>query len=145
MDNAAPCDLPVEQILSDFGMASPQGPPSPVVFVSSSAETLSDRLSDALSIPVPIPSSGEGAYLGACMGLKPSSGFSVRIESARLEGTQVTVCLDVQEPPPDSFTAAVLTSPFAVAVIRDLDPRDKNFSFVGNVGELDWQVVHLDG
>ncbi len=141
MDNAEPRDLPVEQILSDVGMASPQGPPSPVLFVSSSAETLSDRLSDALSIPVAIPSSGEGTYLGACMGLKPSGGFSVRFESARLEGTQVTICLDVQEPGPDSFAITVITSPFAVAVIRDLDPRDKNFS----VGELDWQVVHVDG
>lgn len=137
MDEEGAHDLPVEEILSDTGTGGAQGPPSPIMFVSPTAEGVSALLSDALSIPVQARSRGRGTYLGACMGLKPSGGFSVAIAGAVLQDAQVTVGLDVQEPDPDSFAITVLTSPFAVAVIRDLDPTDKSFS----VDRPDWPVV----
>lgn len=134
-------DLPVEQILTDPGLGA-QGPPFPQVFVASSADALSNAVSEALSIRVEVPGSGVATYLGVCMGLKPSGGFSVAIESARLAGNQVTVHLALQEVGRDELAFQAITSPFAVGVIRDLDHRDKTFSFVGG---LDWEVIRVGG
>ena len=72
------------------------------------------------------------------MGVKPSGGFSIAIESARLKGNQVTVYLILQELGQDEMAFQALTSPFAAAVIRELDPQDKAFSFVAKV---DWNFV----
>jgi|SRR5215204_116476 hypothetical protein len=142
MDFTEPRDLPVEkQDFKDLWLLA-QGPPSPEVFVAPSAGALSSALSDALSIVVEVSDSGVGTYLGACMGLKPSGGFSVAIESARLKGTKVTVHLVLEEPLPEASLFQAITSPFAVAVIRDLDAQGKNFSFVG---KLNWEVVHVGG
>jgi hypothetical protein len=74
------------------------------------------------------------------MGLRPSGGFAVAIESAQLRANQVTVKLALQELGRDEIAVQALTSPFALGVIRNLDPREKTFFIEAN---LDWEVVNL--
>ena len=53
----------------------------------------------------------------------------------------MTVRLALEEPPRDAILTQALTYPYAVAVIRELDPRGKDFSFVDEEGrELGWPV-----
>jgi hypothetical protein len=46
-----------------------------------------------------LPDSGREAYLTCYWGEKPTGGFSLGVESARLEGSRVTVRLALEEPP----------------------------------------------
>jgi len=130
LDNTESRDLRVQQILKELG--NEEGPEGPQGFVAASAAALSN------AIGVVVPDAGAGTYLAACMGVKPSAGFSVSVESASLERNHVTVQLALQEPGPDDLTAAVLIAPFAVAIIQDLDPKEKNFSFVA---KLNWRAT----
>jgi hypothetical protein len=141
MDCTEGRELAVRQILTDPGLGA-QGPPIPQVFVASSSAALSKALLNALSIRVDVPGLGVATYLGVCIGLKPSGGFAVGIESARLKGNHLTVHLVLQELGRDEIAFQAVTSPFAVCVIRDLDPRETTFSFVA---ELDWEVVRAGG
>ena len=128
-----PRDLLVEQISSGI---PGQGPESPQVVLAPSAAALSSAIDDAVP-----PDSGEGAYLPGYWGTKPTGGYSLAVESARLEGDRVTVRLALQEPPPDAILTQALTYPYAVAVVRDLDPQGKDFSFVDQGGqELGWPL-----
>jgi hypothetical protein len=129
-------DLQVAQISSG---APGQGPERPRVVLAPSAVALS-RI-----IGASIPDSGEGAYLAAYWGEKLTGGYSLAVNSARLEGGRVTVRLALKEPPPDAVVTQALTYPYAVAVLRDLDPRGKKFSFVDMNGrELGWPVRLAD-
>jgi hypothetical protein len=92
-----------------------------------------------------VPDSGEGTYLAAYWGEKPTGGYSLAVESARLEGDRVTVQLPLKEPPPDALVTQALTYPYAVGVLRDLDPRGKQFYFADQRGrELGWSVRPAD-
>ncbi len=128
-----PRDLLVEQISSgDPG----QGPESPQVLLAPSATALSGAIDDAVP-----PDSGDGTYLAVYWGTKPTGGYSLAVESARLEGDRVTVRLALKEPPPDVILTQALTYPYAVAVVRDLDPLGKDFSFVDKDGQdLGWPI-----
>ena len=67
-------------------------------------------------------------------------------EQAHLRGNRVTVRLALEVPPPDAILTQALTYPYAVAVVRDVDPQGKDFSFVDQDGrELDWPVRRVDG
>lgn len=132
-------DLPVEQILTELGMGA-QGPPYSQIFIASSADALANAVSNAMSIGVQVPDLGIATYLAVCMGVKPSGGFAVAIEFARLKGNQVIVYLALQEP--RGAATAALTSPFALGVIRDLDLQEKTFYLEA---KLDWEVVHVGG
>lgn len=126
-------DLLVEQISS--GVPG-QGPESPEVTLAPSAADLSSATGTVVA-----PNSGDGTYLAVYWGLKPTGGYSLAVESARLEGNRVTVRLALQEPPPDAILTQALTYPYAMAVIRDLDLLEKDFSFVDQEGqELGWPV-----
>ncbi len=117
-----------------------QGPERPRVVVAPSAEALSRE------IGAEVPDSGEGTYLAAYWGQKPTGGYSLAVRSARLEGENVTVGLALKEPPPDAIVTQALTYPYAVAVVRGLDPQGKRFSFVAGDGEeLDWPVRRAGG
>ncbi len=133
----APRDLRVGRISSgDAG----QGPEHPRVILAPSATALSEAMG------VDIPDSGNGTYLAAYGGEKPTGGYSLAVESARIEGDRVTVRLALKEPSPDEIVTQALTYPYAVAVVRDLDLRGKDFSFVDQDGkELDWPVRLVDG
>jgi PrcB C-terminal len=128
----APRDLRVERISSG---APGQGPEQPHIVVAPSAAALSE------AIGANVPGSGDGTYLAAYWGMKPTGGYSLGVESARLAGDRVTVRLVLEEPPRDAVVTQALTYPYAVAVVRDLDPRGKDFSFTDQSGrELGWPV-----
>ena len=135
--SGAPRDLRVERISA----GSPgQGPEQPRIIVAPSAATLSEATG------ADVPDSGAGAYLAAYWGRKPTGGYSLAVESARLEGDRVTVRLALEEPPRDAVVTQALTYPYAVAVVRDLDPRGKQFSVAGKSGrELGWPVRYAGG
>jgi hypothetical protein len=127
-----PRDLRVERISSD---APGQGPQQPRVVVAPSAAALSG------AVGANVPDSGSGTYLAAYWGEKPTGGYSMSVRSARLEGSRVTVRLALREPPRDAILTQALTYPYAVAVIRELDPGGKHFSFVDENGRaLGWPV-----
>ncbi len=133
----APRDLRVERISSG---APGQGPGQPRVILAPSAAALSGATG------ANVPDSGEGTYLAAYWGERPTGGYSLAVESARLEGDRVTVRLLLEEPPRDAVVTQALTYPYAVAVVRDLDPRGMDFSFTDQSGrELGWQVQLVDG
>jgi len=127
-----PRDLRVERISSD---APGQGPRQPQAVVATSAAALSGE------VGANVPDSGSGTYLAAYWGEKPTGGYSMSVRSARLEGSRVIVRLALREPPRDAILTQALTYPYAVAVIRELDPEGKDFSFVDDEGrELGWPV-----
>ena len=135
--SAAPLDLRVERISSG---APGQGPEHPRVIAAPSAAALSE------AIGASIPDSGGGAYLAVYWGEKPTGGYSLAVQSARLEGDRVTVRLLLDKPPPDAVVTQALTYPYAVVVLRDLDSRGKDFAILDREGrELDWPVRLVDG
>jgi PrcB C-terminal len=132
-----PRDLRVEQISAG---APGQGSERPRVIVAPSADALSTTIGEN------IPDSWKGAYLAAYWGQKPTGGYSLAVQSARLEGDRVTVWIALDEPPRDAVVTQALTYPYAVAVVRDLDPQGKRFSFTDQGGrELDWPVRIVGG
>jgi hypothetical protein len=125
-------DLRVERISSG---APGQGPEQPRIILAPSAAALSE------AIGANVPGSGTGTYLAAYWGEKPTGGYSLAVEFARLEGDRVTVRLVLKEPPRDAIVTQALTYPYVVAVVRNLDPRGKDFSFTDqNDRELGWPV-----
>ena len=132
-----PRDLRVERISSD---APGQGPQRPRAVAAPSAAALSGV------IGAHVPDSGSGTYLAAYWGEKPTGGYSMAVRSARLEEGRVTVRLFLREPPRDALLTQALTYPYAVAVVRGLNPDCKDFSFVDEAGrELDWPVRRAGG
>jgi hypothetical protein len=127
-----PRELPVERVSSG---APGQGPVRPRVIIASSAEVLSREIGGN------VPDSGEGTYMAVYWGRKPTGGYSLAVESARLEGNTVTVTLATKEPSPDAMVTQALTYPYAVATLEDLDPEGKRFDFADEEGrKLDWEV-----
>ena len=132
-----PRTLRVEKIFSN---APGQGPRKPNVILAPSASALSRELG------VEIPDSGRGTYLISYWGEKPTGGYSLTVESARLRGNRVTARLSLKRPPPDAILTQALTYPYVVTVVLDVDPRAKDFSFVDRDGqELGWPVRRIDG
>ncbi len=133
----APRDLRVERISSG---APGQGPDRPRVIVASSATALSKATGAR------VPDSGNGTYLAVYWGERPTGGYSLAVQSARLEGDRVMVRLVLEGPPRGAIVTQALTYPNAVAVVRDLDPRGMDFSFTDQRGrELGWPVRLVDG
>lgn len=90
------------------------------------------------------PDAGEGKYLAAFWGEKPTGGYTVEILSARTEGSQILVRLALMEPPPDAMVAQALTYPYAAAVLRGVDPGEKEFVLVTQDGrEIGWPVRNI--
>jgi hypothetical protein len=117
-----------------------QGPQRPRAVVAPSASALSE------AIGASVPESGSGTYLAAYWGEKPTGGYSMSVRSARLEGDRVTVRLSLEEPPRDAILTQALTYPHTVAMIRDLSPEGKAFSFADERGRgLDWPIRRAGG
>ena len=130
---AEPRDLRIERISSG---APGQGSQNPRVIAAPSASALSKEL--GASVP---PDSGEGIYLISYWGEKPTGGYSLAVESARLEGDRLMIRLRLEEPPPDAMVTQALNYPYAAAVVRDASLQEKEFSFVDQDGrKLDWPV-----
>ena len=135
--SGAPRDLRVERLSSG---APGQGPDQPRVIAASSATALSGATGAR------VPDSGDGTYLAVYWGEKPTGGYSLAVESARLEGGRVTVRLVLKEPPRGAIVTQALTYPYAVAVVRDLDPRGLDLSFTDQNGRgLGWPVRRANG
>jgi len=131
-----PRRLRVERIFSN---APGEGPRRPGVILAPSASALSKELG------AEIPDSGEGTYLISYWGEKPTGGYSLTIDSARLRGDRVTVNLSLERPPPDAIVTQSLTYPYVVAVVHAVDPKN-DFAFVDQQGrELGWPVRREDG
>ena len=131
-------ELRVVQITSK---APGQGPRSPRVILAPSAAALSRE--PGASAP---SDSGKATCLAAHWGEKPTGGYSLAVRSARLEGDRVTLRFALKEPPPDAIVTQALTYPYAVAVVRGLDPGGKDFLFVDQGGRrLDWPVRRAGG
>lgn len=132
-----PRDLIVEGISSG---APGQGPQRPRVVLAPSAEALSEELG------AEIPDSGGGTYLVAYRGERSTGGYSVNVTGARIEGGRVTVRLSLEGPPSDAIVTQVLTYPYAVSVVKELEPGGKEFAFESGSGErLDWPVRRVGG
>jgi PrcB C-terminal len=132
-----PRDLRVERISSG---APGQGPEQPRVLLAPSASALSG------AVGVNVPDSGEGTYLAVYWGEQPTGGYSLAVESARIEGDRVRIRIVLKKPPRGAILTQALTHPYAVAVVRDLDPRGKGFSFVDQDGKaLGWPVRRVGG
>jgi hypothetical protein len=112
-----PSDLRVARISS---VASGQGPERPWVVLAPSATSLSRAIGASIT--------NSGTYLATYWGEKPTGGYSLAVESACLKGNRVTVRLALRESSPDAAVTRALTYPYAVAVMRDLDPPLANSS-----------------
>ncbi len=123
----------IEQISSGSdGLRRPQ------VVVGSSAGALSEE------IGAEVPDAGEGTYLAAFWGEKPTGGYTVEIISAWVEGSRVIVRLALKEPPPEAMVGQALTYPNAAAVLRGVDPGEKEFVLVTRAGrEPGWPVRNV--
>ena len=101
-----------------------------------------DALSEATGARV--PKAGGGTYLAAFWGEKPTGGYTVEVLSARTEGSRIIVRLALEKPPPDAMVSQALTYPYAAAVLRGVDPGEKEFVFVTRNGrELGWPVRNV--
>lgn len=123
-------DVRVEQLSSGA-----MGPERRQILIASSARDL------AAATGLEIPDSGKGTYLAVAWGEKPTGGYTVDFGSANVDGVRVTVSVDLKEPPPDAMVAQALTYPYAAAVLRGVDPGEKEFVFVTRNGrEIGWPV-----
>ena len=125
-------DMNVEQLASQ---ASGQGQKRPQVLLASSASALSQ------AVGVGVSDAGEGTYLVAFWGEKPTGGYSVEITSVRSDGDRVGVQLSLKDPPPDAMVTQALTYPYVTAVVRNADLTDKEVVLKDQGGrELGWPV-----
>ncbi|HEX2728397.1 MAG TPA: protease complex subunit PrcB family protein, partial [Rubrobacteraceae bacterium] len=130
--------LSLKQIAAN---APGQGAKRPKVVIAPSAAALSS----ALGPEAKVPNSGEGVYLAAFWGEKPTGGFSLAAKSARSEAGKVTVEIALKKPPKDAFVAQSLTYPYVVAVVRGVR-AEAEFVFVNQSGrELGWPVEREGG
>jgi hypothetical protein len=132
-----PRDLRVERVASG---APGEGPRNPRVVLAPSAEALPEDLG------AQIQGSGDGTYIVAYGGQKPTGGYSVGVAGAEVEGDRVTVRVSLEDPPPDAIVTQSLTYPYEISVLRGLSPEGKGFSFVDGDGrELGWPVRRVGG
>ena len=112
-----------------------RGPEEERMVVASSASGL------AAKTGVEVPEAGEGVYVLAGAGERPTGGYTVEVVSARKVGDRVTVRVTVEEPGRDQMVPQVLTRPYAIAVIRDLDPEGLDYAAEDGSGEpLQWPL-----
>lgn len=108
------------------------------VIVAPSARALSE------AIDRKVEPSGRGTYIAAFWGEKQTGGYSVRARTATKKADLVSVGLRLKRPGSGGVTAA-FTYPYTVAVIKDLRPATKAFSFYDQNGRrLDWPVRRAD-
>ena len=132
-----PRDLRVEPLAAG---APGEGSRRPRVVLAPSAEALSKELG------AEIPNSGRGTYLVAHSGEQPTGGYSVSVVGAEFGGDRVTVRFSLKGPPSDAIVTQVLSYPYVISLLKDLDARGKTFSFVdANGGTLDWPVRRVEG
>lgn len=117
-----------------------QGQKRPGVIVAGSAAALSKEMGTE------VPDNGEGTYIAALWGEKPTGGYSITVGKPLKDGNMVTIELDLKRPPKDAFVAQSLTYPYVIAVIRGIDPASTKFALVEKSGrKLDWPIRKAGG
>jgi len=110
------------------------GPARQQVIVAGSARELSEAAG------VEVPDAGEGVYVSAHAGERPTGGYRVSVSGTGSGGVRVTL----REPDEGDIVTQALTQPYAVAVVRSGsgDPPDAGeLRFVDRAGEpLSWPV-----
>lgn len=123
-------DIVVEQIAQ-----GQRGPARRQVVVEGSARELAEATG------VEVPNSGEGLYVSAHAGERPTGGYRVSLSGAGDGGIQVTL----REPGEEAIVTQALTQPYAVAVVKTAEggvPEAGDLRFVNAAGEpLGWNVV----
>ena len=105
------------------------------IVIASSARALSAAIGEE------VPHSGRGTYVAAYWGAKPTGGYSVAIREASKTGDRVSVRLALREPAPGTVVTQAFTYPYAIAVVKDLNPEGRRFSFFEGDGQrLDWTI-----
>ncbi len=121
-----------------------QGAAEPRAVVATSSETLSA----AANLPIRGAEStaaadidGEEAYIAIFWGRKNTGGYAIEVESAKLEGDRVEISVSRTSPSEGAIVSQALTYPYAVAVLENLDPSNKEFILTDDTGrELEWPV-----
>lgn len=125
-------DMVVEQIAR-----GQSGPAERRVVIAGSASKL------AAATGIEVPDSGEGLYVSAHAGERPTGGYRVSLSSA---GGEVRVSL--REPGQGDIVTQALTQPYAVAVVRTEGgglPEAGEPRFVNAAGDpLGWPVRRVD-
>ena len=130
-------DVNAEQLVSQ---APGGGRKHPQVLLASSAAALSRAAG------VSVPDAGEGTYLVAFWGEKPTGGYSVQVRSVQTDGDRVKVHLSLEKPPKEAMVTQALTYPYAVAVVRNEDLAQEKILLEDQGGRrLDWPVRVLEG
>ncbi len=122
--------------VKEIVMGAPgQGQKKPRVIVAASARTLSKELGRA------VQESGEGAYVAAFWGKKPTGGYTIAVDKPLRAEKMVTIELDLKKPPRDAFVSQSITYPYVIAVIRGIEPASTKFALVEKSGrKLDWPI-----
>lgn len=95
---------------------------------------------------IAVPEAGAGVYLGVFGGERPTGGYAIRITGGVEAGGDVTIRLATRRPAPGAMVAQVLTSPYAIAVIPDLQLARWTFTFRDQHGtDLAWPVRRVEG
>lgn len=111
------------------------GPDRQGLVVASSARSLREETG------LEAPDSGDGTYVAACRGQKPTGGYGVRMESARLAKDRLELRLTLEDPQPTGIVTQALTTPCTAGFIEGVDPQGIQFTAVDAGGkELDWPV-----
>lgn len=127
-----------EQVVVEDLAAGDTGLEEPQVLVATSAAELAEASG------VEVPERGDGLYVAAHAGERPTGGHSVEVE-ATPEGSPTELRVSVSEPGPGDIVTQALTYPYAVVLVRPASP-DASLSFVdGEGGELSWPVRRLSG
>jgi hypothetical protein len=112
-----------------------RGPEQRQLVVSPSAQSL------AKATGLEVQGSGEGTYVAACRGRKPTSGYPVGMDSAKLEGEKVRLELTLEKPEPTDIVTQAITYPCAVGLVRGVSPEGLELVPVNSRGEpLEWPV-----
>lgn len=107
-----------------------QGPTERGVTIADSAEGLEAKTG------VQVPDSGEGLYICAHAGERPTGGYRVGVSD---EEDNNAVRVTLREPGKGEMVTQALTSPYEVAVVRGVSAEE--LSFVEPSGEsLNWPV-----
>lgn len=127
--DAGAVETSVEQI-----SGGQSGPDERGVVVANSAAEL------AAATGLEVPDSGEGLYVSAHAGERPTGGYRVSLSSAGAGEIRVSL----REPGPGDIVTQALTQPYAVAVVKregSRPPKAGELRFVDAGGEpLGWPV-----